>query len=305
MIDEFCNKPPTASFTVSPTLGTIDTVFDFNANSNTNNQDATTDLLVRWDWNNDGTYDTNYNTTKTATHRYTAQGTYTVKLEVKDSEGLTYTTTKTFTVYTGIVTDIDGNSYYTVQIGGQLWMAENLKTTSYKNGEAIPNVTDKVQWSNITTGSYCSYYNDESYVSMYGMLYNWLAVSDNRGLAPTSWHIPSDAEWKELEMYLGMSQSTAGKYSWRGTEESSKLKSTNGWYENGNGTNEYGFSALPGGYRHINGSFVNMSSYATFWSSTETNSNNAFYRSLSYYDGKVYRYDYNKHYGFCVRCIKD
>lgn len=301
------NTAPVASFSITPTSGTVDTVFDFDATVSSDIEDATSVLEVRWDWNNDGTWDVNYNVTKTATYKFASEGNYTVKLEVKDSEGLTNTTTKTITVLIANVTDIDGNVYNTIQIGNQVWMAENLKVMHYRNGEVIQNVTDNTQWSNLSTGAYCSYENSVSNISIYGLLYNWSAVDDSRGLAPAGWHIPSDEEWKHLEMYLGMSQTEADDTGSRGTDEGSKLKSTSGWYNNGNGTNESGFTALPGGYRgNYNGNFYNMGDYTFFWSSTETNSINAGARELDYDESGVYRYyDFDKGYGFSVRCVRD
>ena len=107
------------------------------------------------------------------------------------------------------VTDTDGNVYKTVKIGNQLWMAESLKVSHYRNGDTIPHVTDGSTWVTLTTDGYCDYDNNETLVATYGRLYNWYAVIDPRGLAPSGWHVPTDAEWKELEMYLGMSQSDA------------------------------------------------------------------------------------------------
>lgn len=189
------NTAPTASFTVDPTSGTTATVFTFDASGSSDNEDATSELQVRWDWENDGVWDTGYGTTKMATHQ--SLGTYTVKLKVKDSGGLTHTTTRQVIVLngggsTGTVTDVDGNVYNTIQIGNQWWMAENLKVTHYRNGEAIPNVTSDSEWSNLTTGAYCSYDNNNSFIETYGLLYNWYAVDDARDLAPEGWHIPTD-----------------------------------------------------------------------------------------------------------------
>jgi uncharacterized protein (TIGR02145 family) len=123
-----------------------------------------------------------------------------------------------------VVTDIDGNVYQTVTIGAQVWMAENLKVTHYRNGDPIPNVTDTAAWEGLSTGAYCEYDNDINNVATYGRLYNWYAVDDSRGLAPEGWHVPSDDEWKQLEMYLGMSQSEADDYGWRGTDEGGEVK---------------------------------------------------------------------------------
>ncbi|MEJ2629601.1 MAG: fibrobacter succinogenes major paralogous domain-containing protein, partial [bacterium] len=108
---------------------------------------------------------------------------------------------------TGTVTDIDGNTYQTVKIGDQWWMAENLKVTHYRNNDEIPNVTYWGDWHDLSTGAYCDYNNNEGNVSTCGHLYNWYAVNDSRNIAPEGWHVPTDEEWKELEMYLGMSRS--------------------------------------------------------------------------------------------------
>ena len=206
---------------------------------------------------------------------------------------------------TGTVTDIDGNVYKTVKIGNQWWMAENLKVTHYRSGDAIPNVTNNTEWGNLATGAYCNYDNNEANVATYGRLYNWYSVNDSRSIAPAGWHVPTDEEWKELEKYLGMSQSEADDTGWRGTDEANKLKSTSGWYNNGNGTNESGFSALPGGYRLRSGSYNSMGSTALFWSATEYSSRLAWYRLLYYSGSAVYRISSYKQNGFSVRCVRD
>ncbi len=208
------------------------------------------------------------------------------------------------------VTDIEGNVYNTVTIGEQVWMVENLKVTHYRNGDAIPNVTNKSDWSNLSTGAYCSYDNGGVDINVYGLLYNWYAVNDNRNIAPEGWHIPSDAEWKELEMYLGMSQTEADDTGYRGTDEGGKLKETGTahWKNPNEGaTNSSGFSGLPGGYRDGSGTFNNVSYYGRWWSSTVTIYFNffAWYRSLHYYDSAVGRNGYFKQGGFSVRCIQD
>lgn len=308
------NTEPTASFTVNPTSGTTATIFNFDASSSSDNEDATSELQVRWDWENDGSYDTNWSTDKTTTYQYSTAGTYTVKLEVKDSGGLTHTTTKTVTVSnggggTGTVTDVDGNVYQTVQIGNQEWMAENLKVTRYRNGEAIPNVTGYSEWQGLINGAYSNFENNDNYVSTYGRLYNWYAVDDSRNIAPAGWHVATDAEWKQLEMYLGMSQTEADDSGWRGTDEGGKLKEagTTHWNSPNTGaTNSSGFTALPGGYRGNGGTFYSMGYSAYFWSSTEGGSNYAWYRTLGYYGSAVGRYSYgDRRYGFSVRCVRD
>ncbi|MFH1250902.1 MAG: fibrobacter succinogenes major paralogous domain-containing protein, partial [bacterium] len=205
----------------------------------------------------------------------------------------------------GTLTDIDGNEYKTVKIGNQWWMAENLKVTHYRNGDAIPNVTDTTEWSNLTTGAYCNYNNDDNNTVTYGSLYNWYTVNDSRNIAPEGWHAPSDKEWKELEMYLGMGESDANSIEVRGTyEEGGNLKSTSGWYNSGNGTDDFGFSALPGGSCR-NGTFYYMGRSAYFWSSTEGSSSTAWHRGLPDFDSFVWRSTTDKRGGLSVRLVRD
>lgn len=140
------------------------------------------------------------------------------------------------------VTDIDGNTYQTIIINGQEWMAENLRTTKYADGDPIPNVTDANQWSNLTTGAWAHYNNDSQYENPYGKLYNGYTISDPRNVCPTDWHISTDAEYSLLSDYLG-GQGVAG----------GKMKSIDSQYWSGlnlYATNESGFSGRPGGMMH-------------------------------------------------------
>lgn len=206
------------------------------------------------------------------------------------------------------VTDYDGNIYQTVLIGEQCWMMENLKVTHYRNGDPIPNVTDGGEWSGLSTGAYCNYDNDEGNVATYGRFYNWYAVNDSRNIAPEGWHVPTDAEWKQLEIYLGMSQAEADAIFWRGTDEGGKLKEagTTHWNSPNEGaTNESGFTALPGGYRDGVGDFGNMGGAANFWSSAEYDNTNAWFRNLCNIESRIYRYYHNKRRGWSVRCVRD
>lgn len=176
------------------------------------------------------------------------------------------------------VTDIDGNVYKTVKIGNQVWMAENLRVTRYRNGKAIPNVTTKSKWKKLKKGAYCSYKNNDSNIGTYGLLYNWYAVNDSRNLAPAGWHVPTDEEWKQLEMYLGMSQTETNDTGWRGTDEGGKLKEigTTHWKSPNTGaTNLSGFTAVPGGCRTYDGTFYSIGTSAYFWSATEIDSYSA------------------------------
>jgi uncharacterized protein (TIGR02145 family) len=169
-------------------------------------------------------------------------------------------------------------------------------------------VTDPTEWSGLSTGAYCEYDNNPANVSTYGRLYNWYAVDDSRGLAPDGWHVPSDDEWKQLEMYLGMSQIEADAIGSRGTDECGKLKEagTTHWNSPNTGaTNESSFSALPGGDRHYDGYFSGMGNSATFWSSTGYDGYTAWYRHLHYSISQVGRNFTIKRHGFSVRCVRD
>ena len=193
------------------------------------------------------------------------------------------------------VTDIDGNVYHMVTIGTQTWMAENLKVTKYRNGDAIPNVTDHNEWSNLTTGAYCDYENTASNSTVYGKLYNWHTVSDSRNIAPTGWHVASDAEWTTLTTFLGGGIVAGGKLKEKGTAH---------WQSpNYGATNETGFSALPGGL-YLGGSFVSLGSSGNWWSCTALSSN-AWGRGMHESYDEVHRYLSSLSFGFSVRCVKD
>jgi uncharacterized protein (TIGR02145 family) len=209
---------------------------------------------------------------------------------------------------TGTVTDIDGNVYQTIKIGDKWWMMENLKVTHYRNGDEIPNITSNSTWENLISGAYCNYDNDEGNVDTYGRLYNWHAVSDSRGIAPQGWHVPTDAEWKQLEMYLGMTRAEADASGWRGTAEGGMLKDTGTTYwasPNGGATNESGFTALPGAYRNYDGSFNNLGNVASFWTATQYSSDRSWTRRLHYQFTQCARLNYGKTYGSSIRCVKD
>jgi uncharacterized protein (TIGR02145 family) len=212
---------------------------------------------------------------------------------------------KTFSFYLESIpiNDIDGNVYKTVKIGNQWWMAENLIVTHYGNGDPIPNVIDDNKWSDI--GAYCVYDNYNVNIKKYGNLYNWYALNDKRKIAPKGWHIPTDVEWKQLEMYIGMSQSEVDNEYRHGGYDGDELKSTTGWYSNGNGTDDYGFAALPAGYRGTNGGYTGIGGRTLFWSATECNSTNAWSRTLRDSDSGIYRNNDCKAYGYSVRCVRD
>jgi uncharacterized protein (TIGR02145 family) len=199
------------------------------------------------------------------------------------------------------VTDIDGNVYHTVTIGTQVWMVENLKTTRYNNGISIPLVTDVTAWYNLITPGYCWYNNDINYKDIYGALYDWYTVNTGK-LAPTGWHVPSDAEWTILTDFLGGESVAGGKMKTIGTIEAG----TGLWFAPNTGaTNESGFTALPGGNRLYSGVFYDIGNTGFWWSSTETATNTAWYRILNRNFSIFYTYDYAENVGFSVRCVRN
>jgi len=209
------------------------------------------------------------------------------------------------------VTDINGNVYKTIRIGNQVWMAENLKVTNFRNGDEISAGHSNQQWKNLTTGACSIYDNEKNNVNKYGRLYNWYAVNDNRKIAPEGWHIPTDDEWKELEMTLGMSQSEAHKKGYRGTNEGGKLAGNYDLWRSGklSSNSDFGnsgISAVPGGFRdYDDGPFGMLSYYGYFWSATENESSTAWGRVLAYNYLDVKRDGFNKRCGFSVRCVRD
>jgi uncharacterized protein (TIGR02145 family) len=206
-------------------------------------------------------------------------------------------------------TDVEGNVYHTITIGTQVWMVENLKTTKYNDGTAIPLVTVDTAWSNLSTSGYCWCDNDSTYKNNYGAYYNWYAVNTGK-LAPKGWHVPADAEWKLLEGAVD-GQYGIGNPEWdivndfRGVNAGTNLKSISGWYGGGNGTDPYGFSCLPSGFRFSDGTFSFTGYESVLWTSTECSNDSAWYRYLDNTHPEVYRFYFNKKYGFSVRCLKD
>ncbi len=201
------------------------------------------------------------------------------------------------------ITDVDGNSYKTVTIGAQTWMAENLKTSKYNDGTQIPNVTDYTNWSQLTTGAWAYYNNDSANYAKFGKLYNWYAVNyetnGNKNVCPTGWHVPTDAEWTVLVDYLGGSNVAGGKMK--------QVDSTNWKNPNTDATNTSLFTGLPGGYRYSDGHYQFIGLYGNWWSSSESKYPfSALSRILSYNNGiATSKNDDNKKDGFSVRCLKD
>jgi uncharacterized protein (TIGR02145 family) len=258
--------------------------------------------------------DDHTSTSQNPAHSYSSPGTYSVLLYISDgSNNDTEYKENYITVssgsQTGTVTDYDGNVYNTVKIGNQWWMAENLKTTHYANGVDIQVISSSSSWSGLDTDdkAMCYYNNSSSNAETYGALYTWAAAMNGiqssnsnpsgiRGVCPYGWHMPSNAEWNELEDYLGGEFLAGGKMKEIGTSH---------WNSpNSNATNESGFTGIPGGHRYYYGDYGFMGSRAYFWSSALSNGF-PYYYELRYNDGQLHYDAATATYGRSVRCVKD
>lgn len=227
---------------------------------------------------------------------------FTCSCEKKDDIGLNVRSTAIFNpdVTYGTMTDQDGNTYKTITVGTQTWMAENLYTTKYNDGTSIPHVIGSNDWRNLTTGAYCSYNNETNLdsIATYGYLYNWYAVNTGK-LAPKGWHVPTESEWLTLIDYVG-GEDIAG--------EKLRESSTKHWPDSPytSGTNEVGFTSLPGGSRDMfNGSFEYFGTQGYWWSSTEYNADRAWLQNDYFNDADIYGTYFYKGMGYSIRCVKD
>ncbi|HEX2393949.1 MAG TPA: fibrobacter succinogenes major paralogous domain-containing protein [Bacteroidales bacterium] len=213
-----------------------------------------------------------------------------------NTTGIIFNADKTY----GTVTDVDGNTYKTIQIGTQIWMAENLKTEHYANGDAITYITDFDMWENILEGAWTYYNDNENMNKDYGKLYNWYSVEDSRNICPSGWHIPDDPEWEALLSNLGGYLVAGAKIKETGLNHFA--------YTNEGSTNESGFTALPGGMKDFGSISFDLGLSGYWWSSTNAN---------DYYDLDAYYYYIgrdvdpvlngtgDKNNGISCRCVKD
>jgi uncharacterized protein (TIGR02145 family) len=219
-----------------------------------------------------------------------------VQLSVNSPSTGVFNTSVTY----GSLTDQQGNVYKTVTIGEQTWMAENLRTTIFRNGESIPEVKENPEWKNLTRAAYCNYGNEQSAekTATNGRLYNWFAVSDVRAIAPAGWHVATDADWKNLTNALGGESVAGGKLKEAGN--------THWKAPNTSATNSSGFTAQPAGRReYTDGSFINSGFNAFWWTSSPYNPDYSWYRQVNYDAAFVNPANFHKQYGFSVRCVKD
>jgi len=221
---------------------------------------------------------------------------YYVRAYAINNVGITYGENLDFITDPLIVKDIDENIYNVIRIGSQLWIKENLKTTHFYDGTIIPLVTDNTNWQNLVTSGYCLYDNNESNKNIYGNLYNWYTVFNDR-LCPVGWHVPTENEYLILESFLDDAPITGGKLKEMGTLH---------WLSPNTGaTNEFNFTALPGGVRNINGEFKDINNKGFWWAFTDQSDLDAWERRLEYNSEKIFRDFTNKKIGKSVRCIKN
>lgn len=195
----------------------------------------------------------------------------------------------------GTMKDQDNNVYRTIKIGDQEWMVENLRTTRYRNGDSLTEITDNQGWSAINFGAYCYYKNNQFNNCSYGKLYNWYAISDSRNIAPEGWHVPTEDDWQVLENYLRTNQASQ-----------LKTKGTDYWLTpNTNANNNTGFSALPGGNRTDDGYFSLMTYSGLWWTSTKYDDKSALVRFMMFNNESIKRCANTYKTGLSIRCVKD
>ncbi len=300
--------PTVAAITADNVLNVIQTTADFVGTVTLENGAEVVNRGVCWSTTNNPTIDLDTKTEDgTGPGEFfsritglTPNTTYYVKAYATNSVGTAYSNAISFKTNDGeLVTDASGNVYQTVTIGTQTWMVENLKTMKYRNGDPIPMVTDDEEWKALSTGACCDYKNIGANGDIYGKLYNWYAVEDSRNLAPEGWRVATDEDWTTLTDYLG-GTSIAG----------ARLKEKGAFHwpgVNAFGTNEVGFTALPGGFRTgTTGLFVFVvfeSGY--WWTATEATASNGRYRTIPYNAKSVGRSAITKRSGYSVRCVKD
>lgn len=195
------------------------------------------------------------------------------------------------------IQDADGNTYKTLKIDGKTWMAENLRTRKYANGDPILNITEDKKWSSSSIGAYCTYNNATLDIN-YGYLYNWYAATDARNICPKGWHLPSKTEWETLIMFLGGETEAGGKL---------KTKGYDFWDEHPNtvASNSSGMSVTGSGFRHPDGYFNSAKHSALFWTNTPMFNFSAYNIGLLYYNSSAKSSHYLNTQGLCIRCIED
>jgi uncharacterized protein (TIGR02145 family) len=251
--EEMLSTPPVAVFTVEPQAGVISTIFNFDASGSHDNEDAQYDLKVRWDWENDGIWETPFSTIKTETHQYDQEGTYSVKLEVIDKNEDSGSDTAKVFVTNGEegepcpetpTIEYEGKVYNTVLIGDQCWMKENLNAGVRKDGNMFQEdngILEKFCYDELESN--CDTFGG---LYMYGEMMNYTHQEGTRGICPEGWHVASHEDWCILTHYINNTIDCNTILTWIGSDVGIKMKAQSGWKYNVNGSNVSGFSALPG-----------------------------------------------------------
>jgi uncharacterized protein (TIGR02145 family) len=216
-----------------------------------------------------------------------------------DTNGVSSANFNTSLTY-GTMQDNDGNTYRSIEIGDQTWMAQNLRSTTFRNGEAIPEVTDDGAWVALTTSAQSAYEHtmDLDLLATHGRLYNWFAVTDPRNIAPEGWHVPTQQEWETLAAALGGANQAGGPLKEAGLDH---------WNApNSEGSNSSGFTALGSGRReYTDGSFINRGFNAFWWTSSPYNPDYSWYFQVNYDMAGLNAANFHKQYGFAIRLVKD
>ena len=230
--------------------------------------------------------------------------------------------TPAFTCSTSTITDVDNNIYNTVLIGTQCWTKENLKVTKYNDGASIPlnntytSGTVSTVWQGLTTGAYAIYDNQASSgtnATNYGFLYNWYAAkgiattgsTTYKNLCPTGFHVPTDSDWSKLVIFIDSGADTSSTSATQSSSAGTTLKKNSALWLTNTGTDDYGFSALPGGARFSDGSFRGIGDAGAVWSASQSSSTAAWGRALDKLNGNVVRSNHGKSGAVSVRCLRD
>jgi uncharacterized protein (TIGR02145 family) len=304
------NSLPEADFTYSPEAALINEEFNFDPSLSYDCETRKSQLLYRWDWEGDGRWDTDPHGLIDYYYAFDRIGNFNVMLEVKDQAGAADSASHMVTVCEGRFVDPrDSTSYLYIEIGGQTWMAENLKY--------LPSINELYEGSMDQPRYYVNGFYDESgsvenarqdpNYKTYGALYNWAGAQT---ACPDGWHLPTDAEWKELEQNLGMTTAESNITGWRETGKvGKKLKTVTGWNNSGTarGSNESRFMAKAAGGRndYFGIGYSDNGFDSDFWTSTNYSSNEAYLRHLIDNSDGVYRVTWWKKDGNSVRCVKD
>ncbi|MCF8367925.1 MAG: hypothetical protein K9G76_02695 [Bacteroidales bacterium] len=319
VVSEDTNNPPMAFFTITPDEGyPYIFLFTFIADGCTDQEDPIDALEVRWDWENDGTYDTEFSPTKYYNHIYNYTGEIEVKMQVKDSGGLLGELIRTVTVLgpggapcpgTESV-DYGSKSYTTVQIGNQCWLNENLNI-----GEMILTTENPSQNTPLEIIEKYCYDNDTEMCEDYGGLYSWnemMQYVENegaKGICPEGWHIPTDEDWKKLEgaidSQFGYPDPEWDKESeYRGFDIGWNIRSQTVWAIGSGGYDKFGFGALGGGRRYYGGSAEHLGMRGYFWTSSKKDETHIWCRWTSG-NALMARVADNRNMGYSVRCLKN